>query len=279
MTPLQIDLAGNPGVRGPFIDAATNSGAIKDRAEAERLFSIKYDHERMGLGQPGRAQFFRDQADAKALAEKAMESPAVREVMDRAVERHIDKVAEATDRVCGRAAPQARAFCNSTQGRLEIAAYIHQGDPDDTKKIEAYFRGQTVSLGDGKGGQRRDVRIEGTLDSEQFRNGYQGSTLWGQTNRTGLNSRHKHLDDFLRQQGIDDGSRARINPGRRSDAGAGQTQTAQAQAPAEPVRNWVVGLEPSPSGGTQIVWGTQDEYEASRAKEDAASAQAAQSSE
>ncbi|MFM7347181.1 MAG: hypothetical protein ACKO1J_17645, partial [Tagaea sp.] len=47
----------------------------------------------------------------------------------------------------------------------------------------------------------------------------------------------------------------------------------------EPVRNWVVGLEPSPSGGTQIVWGTQDEYEASRAKEDAASAQAAQSSE
>lgn len=147
-----------------------------------------------------------------------MQSPEVQAVTDRAVERHLDKVAEATDRICRRAAPQAQAFCNSTQGRLEIAAYVHQGNPDDTKKIEAFVRGETVTLGDGTGGQRREVRIQGNLDAEQFRNNYQGSTLWGQTIRQGLDLRHQRLDGYLRQQGIDDGSRARINPGRRSDA-------------------------------------------------------------
>ncbi|MCM0021550.1 MAG: hypothetical protein NBV67_16280 [Tagaea sp.] len=232
VTSIQIDLAGNPHVRRPFIDAAIKSGAIENRAEAERLFSIRYDHERMGPGQPGEAQFLRDQRAATALAEKAMQSPAVRAVTDRAVERHIDKVAEATDRVCGRAAPQAQAFCNSTQGRLEVAAYIHQGNPDDTKKIEAYFRGETVTLGDGKGGQPRNVKIQGTLDAEQFRNGYQGSTLWGQTNRKGLDSRHRRIGGFLRQQGIDDGSRARINPGQRSEAAPTERDAAQGASQA-----------------------------------------------
>jgi hypothetical protein len=266
VTPIQIDLAGNRDVRRAFIDAGVKSGAIENRAEAERLFSIQYDHARMGRGRPGEAQFLRDQAAAKALAEKAMERPAVREVTDRAVERHIDKVAAATDRVCARAAPQAQAFCNSTQGRLEVAAYIHQGNPDDTKKIESYFRGQTVTLGDGKGGQRRNVRIQGTLDAEQFRNGYQGSTLWGQTNRTGLENRHKNLDGFLRQQGIDDGSRARINPGQRSEATPVEPQAPTQTAAAEPVRDRVLGIEPAPEGGYRPIWGTDEEYEAAEAK-------------
>jgi hypothetical protein len=230
VTPIQLDLAGNPKVREAFIDAGVNSGAITNRAEAERLFSIRYDDARMGPGSPGEAQFKQDRRDAIALAGKAMQKPEVREVTDRAVERHLDKVAEATDRVCGRAAPQAQAFCNSTQGRLEIAAYVHQGNPDDTKKLETYIRGGTVTLGDGEGGQRRSVRIEGNLDAEQFRNGYQGSTLWGQTNRKGLDSRHDRIDRFLRQQGIDDGSRARINPGQRSEAAPDAQAPAQAQA-------------------------------------------------
>jgi hypothetical protein len=231
----QIDLAARPDEARRFIDAGVASGAIRNRAEAERLFSLRFDADRMRAGTPARTQFEADRTAAMRLGEQALRHPEVRAVVDQASRRQVDDLVTATTRVCAQAAPQARAFCGSRQGQLEIATYLHQFGHGDTQKIESYLRGEAVTL--GAGAQVREVQIDGTLDAEQFRNGYQGSTRWGQTNRPGLTTRHLGIDGFLRREGIDDGSRARINPERRSEAeGTEPAQVAQARPDAEAAR-------------------------------------------
>jgi hypothetical protein len=219
---LQLDLAKQEAFRWQLIDAGVLSGAIKDDADAlvaaDRL--LQSTNKSLSAAQRNAVE-----TRARELVNGILATPAGRDALQSAERSQLANVERAVQRVCGQAGPQARAFCNSRQGQLEIASYLHQFGANDTRTIEAYVRGETVTL--GRGAEERQVRIQGTLDAEQFRGGYQGSTLWGQTERTGLNTRHDNIDRFLRQQNIDDGSRARINPGQRSEAAPAELAPAQ----------------------------------------------------
>jgi hypothetical protein len=223
--PLQLDLAKQEAFRWQLIEAGVLSGAIKDDADA--LVAADRLLQSTNRSLPA-AQRNAVETRARELVNGILATPAGREALQNAERAQLANVERAVQRVCGPAGPQARAFCDSRQGQLEIATYLHQFGTSDTRAIEAYLRGGTVTL--GRGAEERQVRIQGTLDAQQFREGYQGSTLWGQTNRPGLDSRHERIDGYLRQQSIDDGSRARINPGQRSEVAPAEQAPAQSLA-------------------------------------------------
>lgn len=285
----QVDLGKHPDLardivamarrEGAFIDPKTGKDDPEKAKRMERLLTQEYGENIRGDRNPAlRAE----SEEAKAWVRSRMERPEILATIERKGEAFIDANIAELQNVCGNAAPQAQAFCNSLQGQTEMVSFMHQSGTGHNRAIRDFVEGRTAAV--GRGDNARQVRLENNADVTQFREKIRDNTPFGRnaTNRAGLEERDRKADEYYRSHRIDDAVPVLMNPppaerfrgeGERAQAPAQGDSTQTADAPSEPARNWVVGLEASPTGGTQIVWGTQDDYEAARAKEETAASQ------
>ncbi|MBI3503381.1 MAG: hypothetical protein HY059_00965 [Proteobacteria bacterium] len=75
----------------------------------------------------------------------------------------LGQVQSTVERECAKAGPDAEAFCRSPEGQRELAAYVHQYGPNDTKELGKFLSGESANL-NGK-----EVRLDGPLTVEGFR--------------------------------------------------------------------------------------------------------------
>ncbi len=287
----QFDLAARPDLRAKLIDIGVKSGLVQDKSAAERLLSLKFD-KTIKPGTPEDAAFKTDQKAAIIIAEKIMATSQAKSVIETESKSEDDKLAEATKRVCGKAGPGAKDFCNSPRGQLEVAAYLHQYGYGNTDKIESFLGGKEVELGrdndDPKTTPKR-VKIEGTLDSEQFKSKYIGSTLWGQRNPDGLKGRMDNLGRFFREQKVETESRDNAPkpgapvakpekhsalPADEADAPVQSAEATPTVPASEDENRYIVGWTTQPDMTSRPIWGNEAQYDAYKAQQAEAEASA-----
>ncbi|MCM0022047.1 MAG: hypothetical protein NBV67_18820 [Tagaea sp.] len=225
--PMQLDLSKQHGFRAAVIAAGQQTGS-SDRTEARRQESDRLLRS-TNKSVPA-AQYDAVDARARQLVDEILSTPAGREALQAAEREQLARVERTVQRVCGQAGANARAFCGSAQGQLELAAHLHQYGPK-TEKLEAFLRGEQITLDGGTDGRNNRTRMEGPLTVEQFRERFRNQTQWARESASGNDGRHRNLDRYFRQQNIEDGSRARINPGQRSEAAP--DEQAPSQTPSQ----------------------------------------------
>jgi hypothetical protein len=235
--PRQMDLGQNPDLRDAFVRHGREQGEITSDEQAEEiraLFAERYGtqvnrgHEDFDPAAAERSE------RAKEMARRIMRTPGADAVLRQGEIDHLRANARAVERLCNNAPERARDFCNSRQGQIEMLAFRHQSGGQADQAIRDLFTGREVTI--DINGRQSTVQLEGNMDVEQFR-----SKIWDNTpfasdprNRNGVDTRRRGLDEYYRQQGINDGSRARINPGPRSEAPQAEPEPAaqHAQEPA-----------------------------------------------
>lgn len=276
--PLQLDLAKQDTFRKQLIEIGVQNKLIEDsrkgRADADGLLRTRNG---ASAGMVKKAE---------ELGQKLAGSPGAADALAAAEKAQLDKVKSTVDRVCGQAGADAKAFCGSLQGQLELAAHIHQFGTD-TKKLEAYLRGEQTELNYGK----NKVKMEGPLSVERFREEFRNKTLWAENAGPGNRGRHEKLDGYYRSNKIDDGSKAKLNPpappppipvprdnaatpekhsALPEDEADAPVQSAEA-APAAPAREdenrYIVGWTTQPDMTSRPIWGNEAQYDAFKAQQ------------
>lgn len=135
------------------------------------------------------------------------------------------------------------------------------------------------------------MKIEGPLTVEQFREGFRGKTKWASGSAPGNNSRNQNVDGYYKKNGIDDGSKAKVNPtpppppipvprdnaatpekhsALPEDEADAPVQSAEA-APAAPAREdenrYIVGWTTQPDMTSRPIWGNEAQYDAFKAQQ------------
>lgn len=277
--PLQLDLAKQDVFRKNLIEVGVRNKLIEDsekgRADADKLLQT-----RNGAS----ADMVKK---AEELGQKLASSSGAADAIGGAERVQLDDVKSTVERVCGQAGVDAKEFCGSLQGQLELAAHLHQFGTHSTEKLEAYLRGETIELDSGK----NKVKIEGPLTVEQFREGFRGKTKWASGSAPGNNSRNQNVDGYYKKNGIDDGSKAKVNPtpppppipvprdnaatpekhsALPEDEADAPVQSAEA-APAAPAREdenrYIVGWTTQPDMTSRPIWGNEAQYDAFKAQQ------------
>lgn len=286
--PLQLDLAKQDTFREQLIEIGVQNKLIEDskkgRADADGLLRTRNG---ASAGMVKKAE---------ELGQKLAGSPGAADALAAAEKAQLNKVKATVERICGQAGADAKAFCGSLQGQLELASHIHQFGPS-TEKLEAYLRGETIELDSGK----NKTKIEGPLTVEQFRGGFRGKTKWAGGSKDGSDSRNKRVDDFFQGNNIDDGSKTKLNPPAppppipvprdtapkpdaaepekhsalpedAADAPA-QSAAASSAAPASEDENrFIVGWTMQPDMTSRPIWGNAAQYDAYKAQQAGADA-------
>jgi hypothetical protein len=279
--PLQLDLAKQDVFRKNLIEVGVQNKLIEDsekgRADADKLLQT-----RNGAS----ADIVKK---AEELGQKLAASSGAADILAAAEKAQLDKVKATVERVCGQAGADAKAFCGSLQGQLELASHIHQFGPS-TKKLEAYMRGETIELDSGK----NKAKIEGPLTVEQFRDGFRGRTQWARESKLGNKGRNYRVDGYFQRNKIDDGSKAKLNPpappppipvprdtAPKPDAATPEkhsalpedeagvpVQSAEASSPAAVDENrFIVGWTTQPDMTSRPIWGNEAQYDAYKAQQ------------
>lgn len=231
--PRQMDLGQNPDLRDALIRHGRARGVIASDEQAEEIRALFA--ERYGTRvKPGDKDFDPGAVErserAKVWAGNIMRTPGADAILRKGEIDHLRANARAVERLCNNAPERACDFCNSRQGQIEMLAFRHQSGEQADRAIRDLFTGREVTI--DILGRRSTVQLEGNMDVEQFR-----SKIWDNTptasrpgERKGIDTRRRGMDEFYRQQGIDDGSRSRINPGRRSEAPQAEPEPAAQRA-------------------------------------------------
>jgi hypothetical protein len=189
---LQLDLSKKPDFADKLFDAAK-------QAKLPELAGITADD----LKQRHDAVDDAKKVKIERLVNAALKTDAGQNALRKDEAVHLDTVQRAVERVCGKAGPNAEAFCKSPEGQRELAAYVHQYGAKDTGKLEAFLAGKEVTLGadkDGAGG--KPVQIDGPLTVEGFRSGYRNATRWAVENPDAAKGRDGRVDDFNRRNPV-----------------------------------------------------------------------------
>lgn len=280
--PLQLDLAKQDMFRKNLIEVGVRNKLIenseKGRADADRLLRT-----RNGAS----ADMVKK---AEELGQKLASSSGAADAIGAAEKVQLDDVKSTVERVCGQAGVDAKAFCGSLQGQLELASHIHQFGTS-TEKLEAYLRGETIELDSGK----NKTKIEGPLTVEQFRDGFRGKTKWASGSTPGNDSRNRRVDGYYRKNGIDDGSKAKLNPPPKAeepkpgvqedkpdaakpekhsalpedevDAPVQSAEAAPAALTREDESRFIVGWTTQPDMTSRPIWGNEAQYDAYKAQQ------------
>ncbi len=291
--PLQLDLAKQKDFRNALIALGQQHDKTAKDAAGDKPFTPIIPVDAEALLQTKNSE--KDDAKkgrAEELAKKLMALPGATELLNNAEGKQLNDVKDAVVRNCRQAGKDAQAFCGSLQGQLELAAHVHQFGAKSTEKLETYLRGEQTELNNGK----NKVKIEGPLSVERFREEFRNKTLWAENAAPGNQGRHKKLDDHYLKNGIDDGSKAKLNPpappppipvprdtAPKLDAATPEKHSAlpedEADAPvqsaeatpaapaSEDENRFIVGWTTQPDMTSRPIWGNEAQYDAYKAQQ------------
>ncbi len=305
--PRQMDLGQNPALRENLVRLGIEKGVIAtDNAdEARALFSEKYGS-RLNPNSENYDPTLKAKSDkARQIAEDVMGLPGADKILREAEIKHLQENAKGVEALCKDAPEAAKDFCNSREGQIELLGMRHQYGNQADKAIKSVFTGEKVTI--DIGGRKSTVQLEGKMDKQQFRKLIRDNTPYGAdpNNRNGIEGRDRKMDKFYRDNKIDDGSKAKLNPPPKADEPKPGTpeakpdaakpekhsalpddeadapvQSAEA-APAAPAsedeNRFIVGWTTQPDMTSRPIWGNEAQYDAYKAQqaETEAGAQAA----
>jgi len=319
--PVQVDLGQDPKLVDRLVAQGQKNGKIKDDATAARVSDLlkeKYAAEKTAIeeGVADRTKKLstsddesrrRQQqagvddvnelrhraAEAREWAKKLVSTKEGAQEIEDAANKIIDGNIAKLKKICANAAPSAREFCNSEQGQIELVGFFHQNGNVHDEKIKELLRGKTVIIGDPA--KSKQVRIERTMDVEQFREKIRDNTKYGRNpkNKDSVQNRDRNMDTFYRSNNIDDGSKAKLNPpappppipvprdtvpkpdaaqpdkhsALPEDEADTPVQSAEA-APANVDENrFIVGWTTQPDMTSRPIWGNEAQYDAYKAQQ------------
>lgn len=292
--PRQMDLGQNPALRENLIRLGIEKGVIAtDNAdEARALFSEKYGS-RLNPNSENYDPTLKAKSDkARQIAEDVMGLPGADKILREAEIKHLQENAKGVEALCKDAPEAAKDFCNSREGQIELLGMRHQYGNQADKAIKSVFTGEKVTI--DIGGRKSTVQLEGKMDKEQFRKLIRDNTPYGAdpNNRNGIEGRDRKMDKFYRDNKIDDGSKAKLNPmpvlkTQESDApdqapndtapsmplsslSVDDAKTAEATPAAsasEDENRFIVGWTTQPDMTSRPIWGNEAQYDAFKAQQ------------
>jgi len=291
--PRQMDLGQNPALRENLIRFGVDKGVIAaDKVDEVRsLFSEKYGS-RLDPNSDKYDQALTAKSEkAQEWAGKIMMRPGADNILREAEIKHLQENAKGVEALCKDAPEAAKDFCNSREGQIEMLGMRHQYGNQADKAIKSVFTGEKVTI--DIGGRKSTVQLEGKMDKEQFRKLIRDNTPYGAdpNNRNGIEGRDRKMDKFYRDNKIDDGSKAKVNPtpppppipvprdnaakpekhsALPEDEADAPVQSAEA-TPAAPAREdenrFIVGWTTQPDMTSRPIWGNAAQYDAYKAQQ------------
>jgi hypothetical protein len=308
--PRQMDLGQNPALLDNLLRNAREKGGltVKDASEIRPLLSEQYgDRLKPGHKDYG-PKLLQKSKEALMWAGELMKQPGADKILRDAEIKHLQANAKGVEALCKDAPDAAKDFCNSRQGQIEMLGMRHQYGNQADKAIKSVFTGEKVTI--DIQGRKSTVQLEGKMDVEQFRKLIRDNTFYGAKpdpeRRRGIEGRDQKMDKFYRDNGIDDGSKAKLNPPPKTDEpkpGAPETkpdaakpdkhsvlpddqtdapvQSTEATPAREDENRFIVGWTTQPDMTSRPVWRNEAQYEAFKAQqaEAEAGAQAANAPE
>ena len=295
--PRQMDLGQNPALRENLIRFGVEKGVIAAHKadEARALFSEKYGS-RVNPNSEKYTPALKEKSDeARRIAGEIMNQPGAEKILREAEIKHLQENAKGVETLCKDAPAAAKEFCDSREGQIEMLGMRHQYGNQADKAIKSVFTGEKVTI--DIGGRKSTVQLEGKMDKEQFRKLIRDNTPYGAdpNNRNGIEGRDRKMDKFYRDNKIDDGSKAKVNPPPKADeakpgAPEAKPETAQPDkhsalpadeadapvqsaeaAPAAPAsedeNRFIVGWTTQPDMTSRPIWGNEAQYDAYKAQQ------------
>ncbi len=296
----QMDLGQNPELLENLLRNGREKGGltIKDPSEVRALLSQQYGDLINPKHQKYNPELLKKSKEALLWAKELMNQPGAEEILRKGEIKHLQANAKGIEALCKDSPEAAKDFCNSRQGQIEMLGMRHQYGNQADKAIKSVFTGKKVTI--DIEGRKSTVQLEGKMDVEQFRKLIRDNTPYGAKpdpeRRRGIEGRDQKMDKFYRDNNIDDGSKAKLNPpappppipvprdtapkpdavqpdkhsALPDDEAGASMQTAEASPPpstAADENRFIVGWTTQPDMTTRPIWGNEAQYDAYKAQQ------------